>query len=198
MDCRRLQPILSRLAEGEVEPRESIAVARHLPDCTACRILLARERRLARMLEQDLDDVISVGEDFPQDVMARLPEGPPPKRRKRRGLKVALGMLAGAVSGALAAPGVPFGLGGGRPFLPSLDLPHPEGWLAAWKGLAGLLAGVARAIGTSLPPDLPVLQGSLTLVFAVALPAGVLVLMASPLLALAAQRLYRADPIRKA
>jgi predicted anti-sigma-YlaC factor YlaD len=53
-------------------------VARHLSDCTACRIVLAREHRLAEMLEEKLDDPLQLGEDFVQAVMARLPQEPPP------------------------------------------------------------------------------------------------------------------------
>ena len=49
--CRSIRPILSRVIDGEVSPEDSLRVARHLPACTACRIVLARERRLARMLE---------------------------------------------------------------------------------------------------------------------------------------------------
>ena len=76
--CQRLRPVLSRVAEGEASPDEAMLTARHLSDCTACRIHLARERRLAAMLEEDLEDVLHVGEEFVQAVMANLPKGPPP------------------------------------------------------------------------------------------------------------------------
>ena len=79
-------------------------VARHLSDCTACRILLARERRLASMLAEELED-LPVGEDFVQAVMATLPQEPPPRRRRRyRGLKLA--GLAG-ILGLLTIPTLP-------------------------------------------------------------------------------------------
>ncbi len=93
--CRALAPLLSRLAEGEANPDEALRVARHLSDCTACLITLARERRLAAMLEDGLEDSLQVGEDFVRAVMDNLPAKPPkPERRnkkKRRALKLAAG-----------------------------------------------------------------------------------------------------------
>jgi len=81
--CRQLRPLLDRVVDGEATPDEALVSARHLPQCTACRIRLARARRLAEMLEQGLDDPLQVGEEFVQNVMARLPEHPPRKRRPR-------------------------------------------------------------------------------------------------------------------
>lgn len=86
-ECRQLQPLLSRVSEGEASPEEAIRTARHLSDCTSCRIAVARERRLAEALEQDLDDPLQVGEDFVQSVMANLPNEPPPRRRKKKTLR---------------------------------------------------------------------------------------------------------------
>ena len=64
--------------------------ARHLPDCTACRILLAREKRLAAMLADGLVDPLPVGDDFLQGVMNQLPREPvQPRRRPGRRLKLA-------------------------------------------------------------------------------------------------------------
>jgi len=80
IDCERLRPILYRVPEGEASPEEAMRTARHLSDCTACRILVARERRLAAMLERDLADPLQVGEDFVLSVMSSLPQGPPPSR----------------------------------------------------------------------------------------------------------------------
>ena len=70
-DCERILPVISRLAEGEASPQEALDGARHLPVCTACRILLARERRLAMLIEADLPD-LPVGEGFVAAVMAKL------------------------------------------------------------------------------------------------------------------------------
>ena len=91
VDCKQLAPLLSRVAEGEAAPDEAIRAARHLSDCTACRISLARERRLAAMLEDGLEDSLPVGEDFVQSVMDKLPAEPPRATRpsRRRHLRLA-------------------------------------------------------------------------------------------------------------
>ncbi len=81
--CRRIVPSLYRVAEGEAAPDEALRVARHLGDCTACRIVLARVRRLAAMLDQGLDDPPAVGDEFVATVMDNLPQGPPPAARRR-------------------------------------------------------------------------------------------------------------------
>ena len=53
--------------------------ARHLSDCTVCRIHLARERRLAEMLEEDLEDVLHVAaRTFGPSIDLRR-QLPPPK-----------------------------------------------------------------------------------------------------------------------
>ena len=79
--CCGIRPLLSHVVEGEVSPDEAMRVARHLARCTACKIALARERRLAELLEQDLED-LPVGEEFVQTVMDNLPHEPPPRRRR--------------------------------------------------------------------------------------------------------------------
>jgi anti-sigma factor RsiW len=84
MNCTNVLPWLSRVAEREASPEEAMHTARHLSDCTACRIVLARERRLAEMLDQGLDDPLQVGEDFVKSVMANLPQEPPPRVRRGR------------------------------------------------------------------------------------------------------------------
>ena len=84
-NCKRILPLLARVAEREAGPEEAIAVARHVETCTACRIRLARERRLQQLLEEPLDPLPSP-DDFVTDVMRHLPVGPPPRRpRKKRG-----------------------------------------------------------------------------------------------------------------
>lgn len=153
--CDAIRRLLSHVAEGEVAPGEAMSVARHIADCTACKIVLARERRLARMLEQDLQD-LPVGEEFVQAVMATLPQGPPPgkrKGRKRRGLKLAA--LAGFLgTGALfVSQLLPSGLSASaRPGLPTMDL---EAASQSLEGLSGLarLAIVALEAVASLPVD---------------------------------------------
>lgn len=89
--CDALVPLLSRVAEGEANPDEAMRAARHLSDCTACRIILARERRLAAILEDGLEDSVPVGEDFVRAVMDNLPAEPP--KPERRALKLATGRL---------------------------------------------------------------------------------------------------------
>ncbi len=93
--CDPFGPLLSRVAEGEANPDEAMRAARHLSDCTACLITLARERRLAAMLEDGLEDSVQVGEDFVRAVMDNLPAEPPKperrKKKKRRTLKLAAG-----------------------------------------------------------------------------------------------------------
>lgn len=75
--CAAIRPLLYRVAEGEADPDEALRTARHLGDCTACRILLARERRLAELLEGEIEDRLPVDEGFVRMVMANLPHEPP-------------------------------------------------------------------------------------------------------------------------
>ena len=91
--CAQIRPLLYPYLEREAGPGEAMDVASHLSDCTACKILLARKRRLGRMLEEGLEDSIPVGEDFVRSVMATLPDGPPPptpRSARKRGLKLAV------------------------------------------------------------------------------------------------------------
>ena len=91
--CDSYAPLLSRVAEGEAGPNEAMRAARHLSGCTACRINLARERRLAAILEDGLEDSVPVGEDFVRAVMDNLPAEPPKsesgRKKGRRSLKLA-------------------------------------------------------------------------------------------------------------
>jgi predicted anti-sigma-YlaC factor YlaD len=120
--CKSIAPLLYRVAEGEAAPDEAMLTARHLSDCTACRILLARERRLAAMLDEGLDDPLQVGEDFVQAVMANLPQGPPPAPRgraaRRKRILLKLASLAGLIG---AGPLVATAHG-------SVDLPQTLAW----------------------------------------------------------------------
>ena len=91
-DCALVLPLLARLAEREADPEEAMSVARHLPSCTACRIVLARERRLASMLEGL--QKLPVDEELVDAVMATLPSAVPHRRTagttvNRQGLKLA-------------------------------------------------------------------------------------------------------------
>jgi anti-sigma factor RsiW len=162
--CQSIVPVLFRVAEGEATPDEAMRTARHLSDCTACRILLARERRLAAMLDDGLDDPLQVGEDFVRAVMDTLPQGPPPrprrKRRERRALKLAsvagligLARLLAAVQGATEIPnGTVWSL------IPRLDAPLADGTAEATQRLGGLLLTALDRLAAGLPllGELPV------------------------------------------
>ena len=108
--CDRIRPWIARSVDGELLPDEALRLARHLATCTACRIVLARESRLAAMLE-GVDDACSVDESFFEGVMASLPEFPGHpvgavggrKARLRRGLRLAAWGSVVAVGWGLAA-----------------------------------------------------------------------------------------------
>jgi predicted anti-sigma-YlaC factor YlaD len=90
--CDELSPLFGRIVDGEATPEEALLAAQHLSDCTSCRIILAREQRLAAILEQGMEDPLQVSESFVTEVMARLPQDPPPppkRKSKRRNLKLA-------------------------------------------------------------------------------------------------------------
>lgn len=191
--CEAIRPLLSHVAEGEVDPGEAMSVARHLADCTACKIVLARERRLARMLEQDLHD-LPVGEEFVQSVMATLPQGPPPRPRKdgkRHGLRLA-GLAGFLGAGALAlSQFLPSGVAGaGRVALPALDF---ESANRGVEGLAGLsrLALVALEAVARLPLDLLQIGWAPGLLAAAATTAVLMMGTGSAVVALAAGTLAR-------
>lgn len=153
-ECDVLHPQLSRLAEGEAAPDEAMRVARHVSDCTACRIHLARERWLAAMLDEGLEDPVHVGESFVRAVMDNLPQGPPPApRRRRHDLKLA--GLAGLI--ALGPALIPrWSLAAGWRFeLPGLghpDLGAAERLFSAFAGLARTIPLVLDAVSGALPP----------------------------------------------
>jgi anti-sigma factor RsiW len=151
--CDRFRPLLSRFAEGEADPEEALGVARHLAACTACKIVLARERRLHEALE-GLGDSVSVDDEFSRLVMAALPAGPPPaaSRSPRRGLRlaglVAIGSLGGAVALRL------LGLGAGAETLrlaSRLDIESGSHVLEGLGRLAGAAAALLVRIATGIP-----------------------------------------------
>jgi anti-sigma factor RsiW len=92
-DCDRLLPIMFKVVEGEADPDEALDVGRHVTDCTVCRIRLARQRRIAQMVDE-MGEPIEVDESFLSQVMASLPDGPPPR------------IDAGAGRRPVACPGV--------------------------------------------------------------------------------------------
>ena len=103
---------------------ESLRLAQHVPRCTSCRILMARERRLKEMLDR-IEDSLEVDGAFAQRVMNALPEGRPalrPAHSKRRGLAIAglvgAGALGAAIGSRLAGTGSADGPLPGLPRIP--------------------------------------------------------------------------------
>jgi anti-sigma factor RsiW len=108
--CDRIRPWIARSVDGDLEPGEAFRLAEHLTTCTACRIVLARESRLASILG-GVDDPCSVDESFFESVMAQLPARPAVaesrKARWRRGLRLALWASVLVAGAALAARVLP-------------------------------------------------------------------------------------------
>jgi predicted anti-sigma-YlaC factor YlaD len=189
-DCKQIRPLLYSLIEQEAEPAEAIEVASHLANCTACKILLARKRRLARMLEEGLEDSLPVGDEFVRSVMATLPEGPPPEDRKtgrNRGFKLAgfAGLLLAL--GQDAAARLPMG-GLERPALalPNVDLPAGDG---AYQGVLDLIRWAVLAFETlagRIPIEVALPSLGTAFLAATAVAAGVALLGSSAAIAMAA------------
>jgi len=190
--CEQIRPLLPHYAEGELSPDEAMRLARHLAGCTACKIILARERRLAEMLERDMED-LPVGDEFVDAVMATLPKDPPPgaRRARRRGLKLAaFGGFFG--SGAmLAAKSLSFQ----ADWSSSIVVPvvEPETLPFAVDGLAGLVrfAGIAAEALTHSPLASPHLPGVLIASMTALALAAVSVGACSTALAMAARVVVR-------
>ena len=137
--CRSFRGLVHASVEGELAPAEALRLAHHVEACTACRILLARESRLAAMLD-GLPDAVEVDESFFRGVMASLPERAPVpaalatrRQRMRRGLKLAgftgLAALAGAV-GARVVPSLRLDLA--SPAMPRFSPEDTDGWLSVF------------------------------------------------------------------
>jgi anti-sigma factor RsiW len=196
--CKPIVPMIYRVAEGEATPDEAMQTACHLSDCTACRILLARERRLAAMLEDGLADPLQVGEDFVRAVMDTLPHGPPPpaRRKKCKSRTLKLASLAGWIGLAplLAAAQEAGRLPSGAVWRlnPGLEVPLANGTTEGVQRLGGLLvlALDRLAAGLPMPGDLPSV-GMLSVLALV--PVGVFGALASAsVVALAMRRMLRA------
>ena len=194
-DCTQIRPLFYQYLEREAGPAEAMDVASHLSGCTACKILMARKRRLARMLEEGLEDSIPVGDDFVRSVMATLPDGPPPQLPspgRKRGLKLAVWAGAILVLGQTLATRWPV-LGSARPSLalPSIDVPAGEGTL---NGLLDLVRWAAMAFetlaaGSSIQPSLSGIGLAFGAMVAMSLLVGTV--GASALVALATRSLLR-------
>ena len=151
--CEDFLRLLNGVAEGEATPDEAMRVAHHAGECTGCRIVLARERRLARMLVEDLTD-LTVGDEFVQGVMSVLPEGPPPKRSKRawRGLKLASFIALLGSTLPLAARQLALA-GGAAPGsrLPRMDLESGEGIVNGVAAMVRFAAMALESVGSWMP-----------------------------------------------
>ena len=158
--CVELRPALLRVAEGDAGPDEALAVARHLSDCTACRILLAREVRLERALGS-LDDPVPVNEGFLEEVMGSLPDRPPASRRKRMRLTIAGGTGAILLAAFTAAARLPWPSDPRSVGFPTLDA-MPFERAAEVAGAAALWFRLALEGAFGLPAfDLPALRAVL-------------------------------------
>ena len=191
--CRALRPILFRVAEGDASPDEALAAARHLPTCTACRIVLARERRLAGLLE-GLPDAVAVGDEFVGSVMEALPEGPPPvvsRRRTRRGLRVVGSAGVVAALALLTARLAPAGSGLAAPIARTWsELDRSGPWSdGAGAALQIVLAALERVVAVPMAlPELGLLQAGTAVLVPLAAAA---LLGASTALFVAARGLIR-------
>jgi predicted anti-sigma-YlaC factor YlaD len=194
MRCERVRRSLYRFAEGEAAPAESLLVARHLPDCTACRILLARERRLQELLEDTLDDPVGLDQDFLTDVMSAIAGRPAPRRRSRRlGLAVKLAIVLAVllVSTAILSGIAPsFVSSGTASLVPSLEPDSADGPYGPTAGLARLLLVMLDRMVAVAPPPLSLGWPSMGVLGAL-LPGVVLGFAVAGFLAFAARSLCR-------
>lgn len=156
-DCSPVRSLLRAVVEYEAEPREAVRVADHVAECTGCRILLARERRLAELLGR-IDDRLPVDADFTGHVMSALPDGPPPAPKvslldRRRGLKLAawLAFVGLVGAGAQLASGIGGGALRGLPRFAAHDPGSLIERLIGWTRIAAL--GVVK-VGSAFQASL--------------------------------------------
>ena len=170
--CGRARPLIVRSVEGELAPQAALKLARHVEACTACRILLARERRLAQILD-GLDDVVPVDASFFDAVMASLPDRPQPaenvptrQERLRRGLRLA-GLAAAVVAGGgLAARFLPFlRFDLAAPAMPRFAGDEAEGLFTFVGSAAQWVRMTAQTVSWSIPSS--AMAGKLALTLAV-------------------------------
>jgi hypothetical protein len=179
------------MVESELSAEESLQLARHLPECTACRIRLAREKRLAQLMNA-LEDNLQVDDSFADGVMAALPDGPPPAPAggrawvRRRGLKLA--GLAGLVALALSIASRVASLGYGGNALPGLPRFGFEETEPMFDGLLALLKNLVVSltrIGSGMDLGISGWTGAAGLGPATVLPMFLALLMLSAAVGLA-------------
>jgi anti-sigma factor RsiW len=151
--CGSIRPWIARSVDGELEPAEALRLARHLATCTACRITLARESRLAEMLGH-VDDAFTVDESFFGAVMASLPERPvrpaievSRRARWRRGLRLAAFGALGVLGAGLAARVLPsLHLDVATPGMPRFTPDDADGWISLIGSAAQWIRVTAQSI----------------------------------------------------
>lgn len=156
--CRRALPLIVRSIEGETSPEDALRLARHVEDCTSCRILLARERRLAGMLDA-MGDVVAVDESFLAEVMASLPERVAPRsaadrtaRGWRRGLKLAGTASVVTLGAGLAARLLPsLRLDLSAPLMPRFTPEETGGWIPLFGAAAQWIRMTAESLAWTGP-----------------------------------------------
>ncbi|HEX4825019.1 MAG TPA: zf-HC2 domain-containing protein [Candidatus Polarisedimenticolaceae bacterium] len=155
--CRSHRSLIVASLEGEIAPADALRLARHLHACTACRIVMARESRLAGALD-DLGDPVEVDERVFQAVMAALPDRAPwPSplaRNVRRGLKIAGSASVVVGAAALAArllPSLRFDLA--TPSLPRFTPEETDGWLSLFGSAAQWVRVTAQSLAWVSAPE---------------------------------------------
>lgn len=151
--CERILPWIARSVDGDLNPGEAFRLAGHLSTCTACRIVLARESRLAAMLD-GVDDACSVDESFFEGVMASLPERPAPpavavsrKERWRRGLRLASwGFLAVLGAGMVARVLPSLSLDVATPAMPRFSPDETDGLISLLGTAAQWIRMTAQSV----------------------------------------------------
>ena len=197
VNCRRYGALLPRAMDDEIGAGESLKLARHLHDCTSCRILEARERRLAMMLDA-FEDALPVDAGFTEGVMAALPEAPPEApaghlaHLRRRGLKLValaglIGFGAGLFPGTSAIRTGPSAL----PGLPRFSLEGMESIPEALGGFVRLILLTVSRVRSGAGLEIPFLSGATGFGYAALLPLFLTLLMFSMVIALATGRLRR-------
>lgn len=157
--CRRLLPLIVRSVDFDLEPDEALRLARHLATCTACRIVSARESRLAEMLDGAYDAIL-VDESFFGAVMASLPDRPvrpgvavSRKDRWHRGLRLAAWGAIAALGAGLAARALPsLSLDVAAPAMPRFTPDDADGLISLIGSAAQWIRMTAQSCAFSGPP----------------------------------------------
>lgn len=198
--CRLERAWIVRSVDGDLEPSEALRLAHHLASCTVCRIELARESRLAGLLEGE-GDALSVDESFFLRVMDSLPDLPskpavPVARnaRWRQGLRLAIFAVLAILAAGIAARALPsLQLDVAAPALPRFAPDDTGGWISLIGSAVQWIRMTAQSISWAGSPEGPVAWtiGALSLSAVIAAAAALLAL--SGVLARAARAGWRAS-----